>query len=329
MHRTLRAKGEVGMARKRSRPKELIWACLVHLSYNMWAEEDGLEPHDGHFNAKPYLRFDTRLWRRLAGKMVEVGVNMVVIDLGDAVRYESHPEIAVRRAWAPSRLRSELERLRNMGLEPIPKLNFSTAHDAWLGPYSRCVSTEAYYRVCRDLIAETIELFDRPRLFHLGMDEETLEHQSRYQYTVVRRHDLWWHDLHVLLEAVEKAGARPWVWSDHLWRHPKEFVNKMPKSVLQSNWYYGDRFNKRLSGVKAILGLAAHGYDQIPTGSNWRFPENFSKTVDYCMKNIRGKRLLGFMQTIWLPTIEDCRGKLEEAIEVMGPAISKWSRPSR
>lgn len=51
--------------------------------------------------------------------MSEAGFNMVVIDLGDGVEYDSHPEIAVRGAWRPQRLRSELVRLRQLGLEPI------------------------------------------------------------------------------------------------------------------------------------------------------------------------------------------------------------------
>jgi len=98
-------------------------------------------------------------------------MNALVLDLGDGVRWDSHPEIAVENAWTPAKLREELDRARELGIEPLPKLNFSTAHDAWLGPYSRMVSTPQYYEVCRDLIDEASELFGRPRLFHLGMDE--------------------------------------------------------------------------------------------------------------------------------------------------------------
>ena len=79
--------------------------------------------------------------------MTRAGLNMIVIDLGDGVRYQSHPEIAVKKAWSPARLRRELKKLRDAGLEPIPKLNFSTAHDAWLGPYAGIVSSKTYYQV--------------------------------------------------------------------------------------------------------------------------------------------------------------------------------------
>ena len=102
--------------------------------------------------------------------------------------------------------------MRELGLEPIPKLNFSAGHDPWLGQYSRMVSSDIYYGVCRDLIAEVAELFDTPRFFHLGMDEETAEIQRHNNLVVVRQHELWWHDMYFLFDEVERACARPWVW---------------------------------------------------------------------------------------------------------------------
>jgi hypothetical protein len=301
----------------------MIWGYLIHLSYNMWADRDVPELKDEYVSAKPYLRFDIGLWNDLLKKMVDVGINMVVIDLGDGVKYENHPEIAVRNAWTVNHLKQELIKIRGMGMEPIPKLNFSTCHDTWLGPYSRCVSTDTYYEVCRGLIAEVIDIFEKPRFFHLGMDEETADHQQYYNYVAIRQHDLWWHDFYFLAKEVEKGGARPWIWSDYLWRHPEIFFNRMPKSVLQSNWYYGTEFNEKINYVKAYLDLEEHGYDQIPTGSNWSFFENYQKTVTYCRKNIAPKHLLGFLQTVWKPTLEACRQRHVQAIEQAGQALAK------
>jgi len=302
----------------------MIWANLLHLSYNMWADREMPGREGEHLSARPYLRFDAGLWNELLRTMAAAGLNMVVIDVGDGVRYESHPEIAVRRAWTRDRLKRELAKVRRLGLEPIPKLNFSTCHDAWLGPYSRCVSSDAYYAVCRDLIAEVIELFGKPRFFHLGMDEETAAHQRHFDYAVIRQHDLWWHDFYFYVDQVEKGGARAWVWSDYMWDNPKTFFQKMPKSVLQSNWYYSPAFNQRIPAVKAYLDLEAHGYDQAPTGSNWSVPDNFQKTVSYCRKRIAPKRLLGFLQTSWRPTLEAFRPRQFEAIEAVGEAIAGW-----
>jgi len=302
----------------------MIWANLLHVGTNMWSDRDG----ESYTNAKPYLRCETPLWRELLKKMADVGMNMVVIDLGDGIRYDSHPEIAVKRAWTTDRLRRELARIRQLGLEPIPKLNFSTAHDTWLGPYSRCVSTPTYYAVCHELIEEVVSLFDKPRFFHLGYDEETAGHQKRYDYAVMRQHELWWHDFYFFIEQVENRNVRPWIWADYCWHHPDEFFRKMPKSVLQSNWYYGLAFkNKRAYTkknlepaevyVKAYLDLEKHGYDQVPTGSNHSNPENFGMTVDFCRQHIAPERLLGFLQTPWRFTMETERAHQMQAIDVV------------
>jgi len=163
---------------------ELLWGYLVHLSFNLWSDRE--IPDDvQHSSYKPDFFFDDSLWSDVLREMAEAGINMVVIDLGDGVIYESHPEIAVNDAWTVDHLRDELDKMRGMGLEPVPKLNFSTCHDVWLAQYSRCVSTDAYYDVCRDLIAEVIEIFNKPRFFHLGMDEETLFHQRHHNYVVI------------------------------------------------------------------------------------------------------------------------------------------------
>jgi len=313
-----------------SNADDFIWANLIHLSYNMWCDRpiDGTSPH---IVAQPYLRFDEGLWSELVVAMVEAGMNMVVLDLGDGVQYRSRPDIAVAGAWTPDRLRSELRRLRKLGLEPIPKLNFSTAHDAWLGPFARMVSTEPYYEVCSDLIHEVCDLFDKPRFYHLGMDEETAEHQRHFAFAAMRQHELWWHDLEFLIGEVQDGGSRPWVWSDYVWHHPKEFYARMPRTVVQSNWYYEPSFDGERAGddpeayeykraFLAYLDLDDGGFDQIPTGSNWSSPENFGATVDYCLQHVGSEGLLGFLQTPWHPTLPECREHHLAAIEQVGRA---------
>jgi len=123
---------------------QMIWANLLHLSFNMW--EDRIEPNNDYRGYRTYLQFDENLWNDILHKMADVGMNMVVIDLGDGVQYQSHLEIAVENAWTVEKLRNELTKIRDLGMEPIPKLNFATTHDAWLGEYSRCVSTDTYIK---------------------------------------------------------------------------------------------------------------------------------------------------------------------------------------
>lgn len=42
-----------------------------------------------------------------------------------------------------------------------------------------------------------------------------------------------------------KHGFRPWIWSDYVWDHEAAFMERMPKDVLQSKWYYFTAFDKR------------------------------------------------------------------------------------
>jgi hypothetical protein len=303
--------------------EKMIWGNLLHLGMNMWADRlpTPEETKVPHWDAKPHLRFEDSLWDHLLKRMADVGMNMVAIDLGEGVKYESHPELGVKGSWTPTRLREEIAKAHEMGLEPIPKLNFSAGHDIWLGPYSRMLSTDTYYKVCGELIAEVCELFDRPRFFHLGMDEETAQHQRFYRYVVVRQYDLWWHDLDFLVNAVEKGGSRAWVWSDYMWHHPERFFKNMDKNVLQSNWYYGDKFNKDVKYVKAYHDLDEKGYDQVPTGSNWSNDVNFEKTVEYCSKAITEERLKGFLMAPWKPTLEECRDHHMAAIDQVARAM--------
>ncbi len=303
--------------------QSLIWGNLLHLSMNMWWDWDAPEIKSTDSIYRPELRFDRRLWDDLLKQMPEAGMNMVVIDLGDGVKYESHPEIAVKGAWSTAELQAELRRLRGLGLEPIPKLNFSTTHDAWLGKYSHCVSTEPYYAVCRDLIAEVIRLFQRPRFFHLGMDEEDYGNQKYYEHVVIRQYDAWWRDFLFLVREVEKGGPRAWIWSDYVWHHPDLFYQKMPKSVVQSNWYYDASFKPDDTRAKAFQELDEHGYDQIPTGSNWSSPKNFEMLVAECRHRLGAGHLLGFLQTPWKSTL----GRIASAIPRQSSKSPGRSRP--
>lgn len=301
-----------------------IWACLLHLSFNFAA---GIKAFGG---IRTELELSEVLLNDVLKKMAGSGMNMILINVEDSLKWDSHPEIAVKNAWSVNKLRDQLDKMRKMGIEPIPMLNFSTTHDAWLGKYSKMVSTEKYYNVCRDLIAESIDIFDKPRFFHVGMDEETAANQRRADFVVVRQNDLWWADFYYMISEVEKGGARPWTWSDYVWHHPHEYYKKMPKSVIQSNWYYGQDFSSdRMSegartAVKAYVELNQHGYDQIPTGSNhFHNPKSIGNTVTYCKEHIDASKLLGFLQTFWKPTIETYRTLILEGIELTGEA-KKW-----
>lgn len=300
-----------------NKPKMLY---LAHLGYNMWLEprvdKNGVHGQRGwcdDVDARDCLRFDEDYWLELTDALRKVGCDAILLDLGEGLRYESHPELAVRGSWSKQKLSDELSRLRSLGFEVFPKLNFSAAHDYWLGEYARMLSTSIYYRVAGDLITEVSELFGRPALFHLGMDEETAENQRENNYLVIRQYEQWWYDFNILTKAVEAAGCRPWIWSDYGWKFEDRFFANMSKEVVQSNWYYGDFGDTASKAVQMYDKLSARGYDQIPTGSTWSLPDNLTRTVKYCGTHIAPEHILGYMQTPWYPTLRVRAEKHEQA----------------
>ena len=305
------ASGLVGGVRAETK-NEAIRAYMIQLGTRMWTD----------MPAK--LEFEYAEWVKVTEKAAASGFNALLIDLGEGVKYASHPELAVPGSWSPARLREELKRIRGLGLEPVPKLNFSTTHDLWLGEYERMVSTKRYYEVCTDLINEVCDIFDGPRLFHLGFDEEGVRHQEvkGYDMMVIRSNELWWHDFLMMVGAVEGRGARAWIWSDKYWTDPEDFLKRMPKSVLQSVWYYDASFDiaelkthekeelakepRRLVNwkrVQSFIDLDKAGFEQVPCGSNWGCDENFGNLVRFCRQNLSSSLTKGFLMAPWKYTV--------------------------
>ena len=197
---------------------KMIWACLLHLGMNSWkdiplnrAPADAPRPFKVRCMAD-YLRTDETVWRSLTDALGKSGANMLIIDMAEGVFLPSHPELAVKGTWSIEKFQKELARLRAMGLEVIPKMNFSTCHDSWLKDYQRMVSTQKYYQVCADVIKDVVDIFrvdgKPPRFFHLGYDEETPGHQRSFELAIVRQGELWWHDFLWFAKQVESKGVR-------------------------------------------------------------------------------------------------------------------------
>lgn len=281
-----------------------MWAYLMHLSDNMWGDPWSRIRWAKYF---PELATDDEVWKNTIDFLPAQGINTVLIDVGDAVEYERHPEISVKGAWSKDKLKKELDRMRAMGLTPLPKLNFSAGHDAWLGDYSRMLSTPVYYQVCKDCIEEVAELFDRPEYFHIGLDEENAEMQGGQGHICIRQMELYWHDVYKLLDFVESAGCTPWVWPGLTW-NPKEidnYLKRMPKSVLQSNWWY-NRFKKMPDGkyfaepCNIYRILDEHGFKQVPCVSTCEgYSMSAYETMEMFKNEIDDNNIVGFMTAPW------------------------------
>jgi hypothetical protein len=241
------------------------------------------------------------------------GFNAVIVDVGEGMQYESHPELAIPGAWSKDEIRAEVVRMRAMGLEPIPKLNFSSYHDAWLRDYSRMKGTAKYYEVVRELIDEVCEVFAPVKYFHVGMDEEDVPNH-RKPFTIIRSNDMWYHDLYFYMECVEKHGARPWVWGDYYRGHKDTFAQKMPKECLLTEACYervpkiGTNMQNFYRGFLSMIELSRLGYDQAPCASTWACHQNMAQTIKFYFDQcVVDEHLLGFMSVPWQPTDEVSR----------------------
>ena len=136
------------------------------------------------------------------------------------------------------------------------------------------------------------------------------------------------HDLLFLVGEAERCGMRPWIWSDYVWQHRDEFFNRMPKSVLQSNWHYDGEFDfskiskTRAARIRIYEDFDKAGFDQVPTGSNWARDTNFASTVKYCREVCSPDRLKGFLMTTWHFTLQQWEKKNLEAVDQVGAVIA-------
>ena len=293
----------------------MLWMYYIYLGENMWG--DSARPHQlrpmqcGTYQRRiNRINTDMKTWHRVVDQLPSFGINSILIDVGEGLKYDSHPELAIDGSLTHDELRALLDHIRSLGIEPLPKLNFSACHDTWLGEYARMVSTQTYYQVAKDVISEVCEVFGSPRLFHLGMDEEDYpDHHTAM--TSIRSDALWWHDLYFLFDEVEKHGARPWIWSDYFWKHQEGWEKKMPKDCVQSNWYYDRMIPKGANGkypqvaYQTYIEFAKMGYDQIPGTSDWNNRQNLAETVWlWLTEDICDEHLLGFATLPWVHTTD-------------------------
>lgn len=328
-----------------------IRSLLLHLGRNMWCDYPsilmGASASEGSQTLvrKPYNKivWTDELWRKSVDYAAKAGINMIVIDLGEGLFYPSHPELAIEGTWSIEKMRAEIAYMNKLGIEAIPKLNFSTTHNGWMGDYTHMVSSQPYYRMCEEVISDVVEIFGHPRFFHIGLDEERapfLEGEKSH-YICARKGEFWWQDFLHIVREVEKHGARAWMWSDYGWSS-EEFFERCPKSVIQQNWFYDEKnggfdiatnTTSDIKILKTYLKLDEAGFDQVPCGTNWvggtrrklgiGADDVIGKLVKFGRENISKEHLMGFMIAPWEIDVdkEEPYQKLLKGIDLMAEAV--------
>ena len=343
--------GRTGQTEWLAKPEyDFMWGELVHFGMNNFSTVEvkscfypgGLTEAQREIVRKQdiradHVRFDEAMWREVSAKFKASGVNAIVIDVAESLAYPSHPELAVKGSWSPDKMRDEIARLRGMGFEVIPKMNFSTTHDCWLKDYHLMVGTRKYYEVVRDVIADVSEVFGRPRLFHVGLDEEVPQFQAEEPVVTLRGLEKWWQDLKFYQGEVERHGSRMWMWSDYFRHHDgdeaiRDFCKHMSKAVLQCPWWYqwinrpAFDAEKRVE-VRNYRRLSDLGYEFTLCGSNcYACDTNFEDTVAYCRDHLNAGNCKGFLFAPWLEMHPGLRNRWEEGADQVARARALWRR---
>lgn len=319
---------------KQENNQQKMWAVLLHLGSNMWSKpgerkryaQDTLPYHETMF-------CDKETWHKITAFLPGCGINTVLVDMGEGVKLDSHPEIAIPGSWEKDEFREELDRLRGMGLTPLPKFNFSCAHNAWMQEYGYMVGTPEYIQFCCDIIRETIELFDRPEFFHLGLQEENAANQANFPVTVVRSFIQMREDAQAMFKTCLDKGVRPWIWVEpsviKSFGGEENFCASVPKEVLVSNICQGyvakgfppvtkedqelDKVRKSPSAIfrdpdrfDLFEKLEAWGYEQAPAVSTYYYQKNGDGIMDYCKECLQHPEALrGYVSTPWVLTDPD------------------------
>ena len=211
-----------------------IFGLMVHLGTNTWENQYECKKVKG-------MEFDREVWDKIVEGCAREGINTIVLALGEGLRYESHPELAIEGSWTHEEMKVEIERLKKLGIKIIPKMNFSAYHDPWLQEYGRSlISTPEYYKVCKDLIEEVYELFEHPEYIHLGLDEEARDDRGEVS-KYFRRDEKLFRDWEFLFKCVHDIGAKVMMWGSTCRQYTDEewmpHVSK-EKNVIGCGHYY-------------------------------------------------------------------------------------------
>ncbi len=252
--------------------------------------------------------FDLKVGLAVVDAMAEAGLNLLVIDCADGVRYKSHRELARRYSVPMSHLRRLVKRAQRHGIEVVPKLNFAQSalhqHNHWFRPYHHLFDNDEYWRLAFELIDELIEECRPARFFHIGMDEDHDRSHAQYREAILALHEgLKGRDLRTVMWKDEQTYAA----ADVHREKARAAEGKIPKDVVQVVWHYGTV----LTGVVRRLTRKGFGV----WGAPGRDPDHVGRWRDAIIR-FGGT---GMLLTMWAPCRPGNRSRLLKLIRTNGP----------
>jgi len=275
--------------------RDMVRGYLMHLTHydTVWVKQKHLEK-----------RFDLSLALALVDEMATAGLNTLILDVEDAVLYESHPELRRGYSAPMSDYRELVAHARARGLTVVPKLNFAKGvdlHNAWMSPYDEIPDTKPYFDRAMMLVDELVRDLDIG-YFHIGMDEDD------------RPADLYLQVILRLRRELKKRRLRTVMWADigHMWAPPrhvktKAVLPKLPKDIVMMPWTYDQQSQRRWLRL-----LAGMGFDV------WGGTGPLRANIEMWAHDIRKAGGQGLVGTVWKPLNDEHEAPQRQIIRDAG-----------
>jgi len=311
----------------------MLWVYMIYLGTNMWNEGDSLtrfNKNDAFFHKEMFT--DRKTWRAATDFAIKAGFNAFLVDIGEGLQLEAHPELAASGAWTKEEMKAELDRLKASGATVIPKLNLSATHDAWLNTLGHKLNTPEYFKAVREIIDEVIELF-QPPIIHLGFDEESHRErnmQNKYGYSSYRYGEEYALALNYFVKCALDKGVRPWLWAGLATYSWDEFAHYSPHDAIYGTCNYEQMRNTPKSEIyyqmlyDSARKLEKLGYDQLPAVSTCYDYYSVDDTMEFWKSVISPKHFIGVASAPWCRTGKDDLYSLMAEAKVFAYARKKY-----
>ncbi len=255
-------------------------------------------------------------------QLPKLGINTLLIEYEDKFPYARYPFLRAADAFTPQQLRDWLAAARDAGLRLVPlmqscsHLEFALAHAelAHLRELPHIItqidtSNPDALRFVLDLMDEVMAYHQQDEWFHIGGDEAWhMGWNERTKAVKERLGELgmWAEHERKVLDHVVRAGKRPIVWDDALWKCPDKVTTlDFPRQTILHSWSYGVHYGaQHRDKLQRVNLYKAAGYEVLAAPClNWgvllpQHSHSLSNTAAW--GDVVGKgQHLGIINTSW------------------------------
>lgn len=268
----------------------------------------------------------------VVGRLAELGINAVVVEVNYGFEYQSHPELRTANPCTKEQIGKLVAECKKHRVRLIPQFQ-CLGHQSWsrntaplLTKYPQFDETPGLYPENKDiycrswcplhpevnpiifrLMDELIAAFEADAL-HIGMDEVFLIGEDACSRCQGKdKGELFAkaiNDYHKHI--VGKHGIEMLMWGDRLidssklkfgkWEGSENgtagAINLIPKDIIVCDWHYEKR-----AAYESVPMFLEQGFRVWP--ASWKKPDSAQAFVDYSRAYASNPRMLGHLNTTW------------------------------